>query len=108
MQNIIGLKFIGGMDMICKVDCEIHQILTSNTGTITVDNAIYAQPYEVGDGQFDIRFFPVSMIAATDDRYTAKVDVNLSTVLYAFPIKDIIEEKYRQVVSPIILASGSL
>lgn len=108
MENIVGLKFVGGMDMICKVDCEIADILNSKEGKITVSNAIYAQPYEVADGQYDIRFFPVSMIAATDDRYTASVDVNLSTVLYAFPIKDIIAEKYRQVVSPIILASGSL
>lgn len=108
MENIIGLKFVGGMDMICKVECDITEVLNSKDGRINVSNAIYAQPYEVAEGQFDIRFYPVSMIAATDDRYTAKVDVNLSTVLYAFPVKDVVMEKYRQVVSPIILASGSL
>lgn len=106
-ENIIGLKFIGGMDLICKVDCAVEDVMSQPNGKITVYNAIYAQPYEVEQGQFDIRFLPVSLISATDDRYTATVEVNLATVLYAFPVKDIIIEKYRQVVSPIILAKGS-
>lgn len=100
MSDIVGLKLLDGSEVIAS--------LIDETDThYNLENAIFWQPVEVEKEKYDIQFYPISFgLKVKPNTDHAAVDLlwPKHSVLFKYEnVRDEIVERYRKMVSPIML-----
>lgn len=98
-QNIKGFKLMNGSEM-------IGNILSETDQSYEIEDAIFWDLVQLEQGKYDVQFTPLTYGAKTAPDATHQA-VNMTlpkmAVLFPYVLRDEIEMRYRQLVSPIIL-----
>lgn len=98
-ENIKGIKLMNGSELIGNIVSESDQFYE-------IENAIFWDLVQLEKGKYDVQFAPLTYGAKTAPDATHQA-INMSlpkmAVLFTYTLRDEIDMRYRQLVSPIIL-----
>jgi hypothetical protein len=98
-ENIKGIKLLNGAELIAD-------IISENEKELELKNAVAWDLVQLQDKKFDLQFFPLTNGAKLPPNATHyAVDIKLPRVaiFFEYVLRDEIEQKYRQFISPIML-----
>lgn len=109
-KNVFGIKFTNGFEMIGKFEQdsteEIVKALKTD-GYITMYDAVGVQPKQVGEGQYDIEFYPISFMAKFSESVAVTTPVLATAVWAPYQPADNLATRYSAYLSPIVIADAT-
>lgn len=98
-DDVIGLKLINQLELIGKFVNETDE-------HYEMKDCMYWDLAQVAEGKYDVQFAPLTMGARTDENTThmgVTVKINKATVFFSYHLRKEIVDRYKKLVSPIIL-----
>lgn len=99
MNNIKGLKLMNGAEVAADVQY-------SGDSTYTLHNAVFWDLVRLQDEKYDVQFFPLTngaKMAPDATHFALTVNIQKSAILFEYELRNEVEAKYRQLISPILL-----
>lgn len=100
LNEINGIKLMNGAELAAKVSK-----LTDNE--MELEDAVFWDLVQLQDNKYDVQFFPLTNGAAfraNSTHFGMNVTIQRSAILFNYPLRPELEAKYKQLVSPIVLA----
>lgn len=109
-KNVFGIKLTSGYEMIGRFEAdtveELVQNLTKN-GYVMIYDAVGVQPKQVGEGQYDIEFYPLSFMAKFTETLAINTPVLATAVWAPYQPADNLANRYSAYLSPILIADAT-